>query len=75
MSCVPFGQRRGLIYVLNDPSPSTAVIGGKADLPSLARNGDTRAGHYREIIVKEVLEPHTIDHQEPPPTTIGITLR
>ncbi len=70
MLFVPLGQRGGHVHLLDDVSPThTGVVGAEADLAFLGRVRNDALLRAAEVVVEEILEPHTCDEQEVP--TIG----
>src|ERR1700683_1906551 len=65
---VPFRQCSSLALVLDDFSPTTAVVRTKADFTLGSGHGNSGIANSREIVVEGILEPHTVkDHDSPAP--------
>src|SRR5215204_522778 len=73
MLLIPLCHGRVLVHVLDDVSPAdTRVVSTEGNLTFLSTVGnDTHLG-ASEIVVEEILEPHSGDEEEVP--TIGTTL-
>src|SRR5262245_5371715 len=64
---VPFGDTGRLVHVFNDLPPSdSGVISAERDLPELRRVGNDAHLRPSEVIVEQILEPHSCDEQEVP---------
>ena len=64
---VPLGDRRVLVHVLDDVSPAdTRVVCAEGNFAFLRAVGDDAHFGAAEIVVEEILEPHSRDKQEVP---------
>src|SRR5581483_10815147 len=64
---VPLRNGRILVHVLDDVSPAdSGVVGTEADFAFLSSVRDDAHLRAAEVVVKEILEPHTGDEQEVP---------
>src|ERR1051326_56577 len=67
MLLIPLRDSRVLVHVLDDVSPTDArVVSTEGDLAFLSAIRDDAHFCATEIIVEEILEPHTRDEQEVP---------
>jgi len=56
------------MHLFHDISPThSRVIGAEGDFSFLGREGNDASFGSPEIVVKEILEPHTGDEEEIPP--------
>jgi hypothetical protein len=70
MGSMPFRQSRSSALMLDDFSPTTAVVSAKADFTLGRCHGSSGIADSRKIVIKSVLEPHPInDHDSPAPVT------
>src|SRR5687768_2494691 len=64
---IPFGYARGLVHVFDDLSPAdTRVVGTERDFSQLGCIRDDAHLGAAEVIVEQILEPHTGNKQEIP---------
>src|SRR5262245_64205047 len=64
---VPLRERRGLKHLLDDlPPADTGVVCAEGDLPHLGRVRDDAHLRAAEIVVEEILEPHSADEEDAP---------
>src|ERR1043166_2829241 len=74
MLFIPFRHRRVLVHVFDDISPADArVVSTKADFAFLCSVRNDAHLSSTEVIIEQILEPHTGDKQEVP--AVGATLR
>jgi len=67
MLLVPLGEGSGHVHLLDDVAPPYAgVVGAEADLAFLRGVGDDALLGAAEVVVEEVLEPHSGDEEEVP---------
>src|SRR6185295_7549632 len=67
MLLIPFRDGRVLVHVLDYVSPTdSGVVGAEGNLAFLRAVRDDAHFRASEIVVEEVLEPHTRDKQEVP---------
>src|SRR5579872_1140011 len=67
VSLVPLGYGRILVHVLDDLPPAYAgVICAEGNLALLRGVGNDAHFGAAEVVVEEILEPHTCDEQEVP---------
>src|ERR1051325_1255121 len=67
VSLIPFRDRRRLVHVLDDLSPSDAgVVGAEGNLTELSRVRNDAHFRAAEVVVEQILEPHTGDKEEVP---------
>src|SRR5260370_31973165 len=68
VSPVPFRQGCSSALVLDDFSPTTAVISTKTDFTLSRCHRGSGIADSREIVIEGILEPHTVkDHDSPTP--------
>ncbi len=67
MLFVPLGERGSHVHLLDDVAPSHAgVVGAEADLAFLRGVRDDALLGAAEVVVEQILEPHSRDKQEVP---------
>src|SRR5690349_1225617 len=67
MLLIPLSHRRVLVHVLDDVSPTDSrVVRAEGDFTFLRAVRDDAHFSATEIVVEEILEPHTRDKQEVP---------
>src|SRR5579864_4483526 len=65
---VPLGQRGGHMHLLDDVAPANpGVVRAEGDLAFLSGIRDDALLRAPEIVVEQVLEPHSRNKQEVPP--------
>src|SRR6266581_496254 len=66
VSSMPFCQRCRTVSMLDNFSPTAAVISAKTDFTLSRCHGRSGVADTREIVIEGVLEPHTVyDHDSP----------
>src|SRR6266852_3551365 len=64
---VPLGERGGHVHLLDDVAPADAgVVRAEGNFAFLGRVGDNALLSAPEIVVEQILKPHTGDEQEVP---------
>src|SRR5439155_20024766 len=64
---VPFRDRRSLVHILDDLPPTDAgVVGAEGDLAELRGIGDDAPLSATEVVIEQVLEPHSANDKEVP---------
>src|SRR5258706_12969375 len=64
---VPFGQSRGHMHLLDDLTPAhTGVVSTKRNLTFLSRVRDDALLGAAEVIVEQILKPHSCYEQKVP---------
>src|SRR5437879_4795461 len=68
MLFIPLGQRSSHVHLLDDVPPSHArVVSAERNLPLLRRIRDNALLGSAEVVVKQILKPHSRNKQEVPP--------
>ena len=64
---IPLGDRRCLVHVFDDlPPANPGIVGAEGDLTQLRRIRDDAHFGAAEVVVEQVLKPHSGDEQEIP---------
>src|ERR1039458_8621340 len=64
---IPFREGRGHVHLLDDVAPADAgIVGAEGDLAFLGGVGDDALFGAAEIVIEEILKPHTGDEEEVP---------
>src|SRR6185503_435723 len=67
MIFVPLGEASGLVHVLDDLAPAdTSVVCAEGDLTFLSTVGNYAHLSAAEVVIKEILEPHSLDAEHAP---------
>src|SRR6185503_2671877 len=64
---IPLGQARGLVHVLDDLTPANAgVVSAEGNLAFLSAVRNHAHLSATEVVIKEILEPHSLDAEHAP---------